>query len=117
MVCLVGDGSFLFGVPSSSQWVARRYRTPALTVIYNNRGWKPPKMSALAVHPKGAAAEADDFNVSFAPAADLPGVALASPRRSRSRLAAGYRGRPGVLPRFLVMCTRSGPRSRSGAGR
>ncbi len=65
VVCLVGDGSFLFGVPSSSQWVARRYRTPALTVIYNNRGWKPPKMSALAVHPKGAAAEADDFNVSF----------------------------------------------------
>jgi acetolactate synthase I/II/III large subunit len=78
VVCLVGDGSFLFGVPSSAQWVARRYGTPALTVIYNNRGWKAPKMSALAVHPKGAAAEADDFNVSFEPAADLPGVAAAA---------------------------------------
>ena len=79
---LVGDGSFLFGVPSSAQWVARRYGTPALTVIYNNRGWKAPKMSALAVHPKGAAAEADDFNVSFEPAADLPGVAAAARDRA-----------------------------------
>jgi len=78
VVCLVGDGSFLFGVPSSAQWVARRYGTPALTVIYNNRGWKAPKMSALAVHPKGAAAEADDFNVSFEPAADLPAIATAA---------------------------------------
>ena len=78
VVCLVGDGSFLFGVPSSAQWVARRYGTPALTVIYNNRGWKAPKMSALAVHPRGAAAEADDFNVSFEPAADLPAIAAAT---------------------------------------
>ena len=78
VVCLVGDGSFLFGVPSSAQWVARRYGTPALTVIYNNRGWKAPKMSALAVHPRGAAAEADDFNVSFEPAADLPAIAAAA---------------------------------------
>jgi acetolactate synthase-1/2/3 large subunit len=31
VICLVGDGSFLFGVPSSAQWVARRYGTPALT--------------------------------------------------------------------------------------
>jgi acetolactate synthase-1/2/3 large subunit len=78
VVCLVGDGSYLFGVPSSAQWVARRYGTPALTVIYNNRGWRAPKNSALAVHPKGAAAEADDFNVSFEPAADLPGIAAAA---------------------------------------
>ena len=32
VVSLVGDGSFLFGVPSSAQWVARRYGTPALTL-------------------------------------------------------------------------------------
>ncbi len=77
VVCLVGDGSFLFGVPSSAQWVARRYGTPALTVIYDNRGWAAPKFSALQVHPDGAAAPADDFHVSFDPEADLPGVARA----------------------------------------
>ena len=52
--------------------MARRYGTPALTVIYNNRGWRAPKNSALAVHPKGAAAEADDFNVSFDPRPTCP---------------------------------------------
>jgi len=78
VVCLVGDGSFLFGVPSSAQWVARRYGTPALTVIYDNRGWASPKLSTLAVHPDGAAATAGDFHVSFEPEADLPGVAQAA---------------------------------------
>ena len=78
VVCLVGDGSFLFGVPSSAQWVARRYGTPALTVIYDNRGWAAPKFSTLMVHPDGAAAKADDFHVSFEPEADLPGIAAAA---------------------------------------
>jgi acetolactate synthase-1/2/3 large subunit len=78
VVALVGDGSYLFGVPSSAQWVARRYGTPALTVIYDNRGWRAPKQSTLGVHPSGAAASADDFHVSFEPEADLPGVAAAA---------------------------------------
>ena len=96
VVCLTGDGSFLFGVPSSAQWVARRYGTPALTIIYDNRGWAAPKFSALQVHPDGAAAAADDFHVSFEPEADLPGVA---------RAAGGAYGvtvsDPGELPRVL----------------
>jgi acetolactate synthase I/II/III large subunit len=78
VVCLTGDGSFLFGVPSSAQWVARRYGTPALTIIYDNRGWAAPKFSTLMVHPDGAAAKADDFHISFEPEADLPGVARAA---------------------------------------
>jgi len=78
VVCLVGDGCFLFGVPSSAQWVARRYGTPALTVIYDNRGWAAPKFSTLQVHPDGAAAASGDFNVSFEPEVDLPGVARAA---------------------------------------
>jgi acetolactate synthase I/II/III large subunit len=78
VVSLVGDGSYLFGVPSSAQWVARRYGAPSLTLIYDNRGWAAPKFSTLAVHPSGAAAAADDFGVSFEPAADLAGVAAAA---------------------------------------
>ena len=78
VVCLTGDGSFLFGVPSSAQWVARRYGTPALTIIYDNHGWAAPKFSTLQVHPDGAAAKADDFHVSFDPEVDLPGVARAA---------------------------------------
>ena len=115
VVCLVGDGSYLFGVPSSAQWVARRYGTPALTVIFNNRGWKAPKQSALAVHPQGAAAQADDFNVSFEPAADLPGIAHAAggayavnvsdpaelPQALKDALAAVHGGRSAVVAAYL----------------
>jgi acetolactate synthase I/II/III large subunit len=78
VVSLVGDGSYLFGVPSSAQWVARRYQAPSLTVIYDNRGWAAPKFSTLRVHGHGAAAAADDFHASFDPEADLPGIAAAA---------------------------------------
>jgi acetolactate synthase I/II/III large subunit len=78
VVSLVGDGSYLFGVPSSAQWVARRYHAPSLTVIYDNRGWAATKFSTLAVHPSGAAAAADDFAVSLEPEADLAGIAAAA---------------------------------------
>jgi acetolactate synthase-1/2/3 large subunit len=115
VVCLVGDGSYLFGVPSSAQWVARKYKTPALTVIFNNRGWRAPKFSALAVHPKGAAAENDDFNVSFEPAPDYPAIAEAAggayaanvsdpaelPRVLREALAEVHGGRSAVVAAYL----------------
>jgi acetolactate synthase I/II/III large subunit len=78
VVSLVGDGSYLFGVPASAQWVARRYHAPSLTVIYDNRGWAAPRFSTLRVHPSGAAAAADDFHASFDPEADLPGIAAAA---------------------------------------
>ena len=111
VVCLTGDGSFLFGVPSSAQWVARRYGTPALTIIYDNRGWAAPKSSTLLVHPDGAAAKADAFHVSFEPEADLPGVARAAggaygvtvsdpaelPRVLKDALAVVHGGRSAVV--------------------
>ena len=78
VVALVGDGSFLFGIPSSAQRVARRYGTPALTIIYNNSGWAAPKFSTLQVHPDGAAAANDDFHVSLEPEVDMLAVAQAA---------------------------------------
>jgi acetolactate synthase I/II/III large subunit len=111
VVTLVGDGSYLLGVPSSALWVQRRYDTPALTVIYDNRGWAGPKFSTLHVHPHGAAAAADDFHVSFEPEVDLPGVALAAgagfgatvsdpgelPQVLKDALAVVHGGRPAVV--------------------
>ena len=96
VVSLVGDGSFLMSVPASALWVQRRYGTPALTIIYDNRGWAGPKFSTMMVHPEGAAASADDFHVSLEPEADLPGVALAA--------GAGFGASvsdPGELPQVL----------------
>ena len=78
VVSLTGDGSYMFSVPSSVHWMARRYRTPFLQIVYNNRGWKAPKLSALAVHPDGYASRADDLDVSFDPPPDYAGIAAAA---------------------------------------
>ncbi len=42
IVALTGDGSYMFSQPSTVHWMARRYRTPFLQIVYNNRGWKAP---------------------------------------------------------------------------
>jgi acetolactate synthase-1/2/3 large subunit len=77
VVSLVGDGSYLFAVPASVYWMARRYQAPSLTVILDNQGWKAPSLSTLAVHPAGELA-AGGFAASFRPEADLPEVAAAA---------------------------------------
>jgi acetolactate synthase-1/2/3 large subunit len=55
VITLIGDGSFLFGVPSSAYWVAGACAAPTLTVIYDNGGWKSPRTSTMLVHPDGPA--------------------------------------------------------------
>jgi acetolactate synthase I/II/III large subunit len=77
-VVLTGDGSYMFSQPSTVHWMARRYRTPFLEVIYNNRGWKAPKFSTLAVHPSGYASRADDLDLSFDPPPDYSAIAAAA---------------------------------------
>ncbi|KAJ7334301.1 thiamine diphosphate-binding protein [Mycena albidolilacea] len=70
IVSIVGDGSFLFCVPSSAYWIARRYETPFLTIVLNNGGWKAPKMSMLGCHPTGYGSQASsgaELSVGFGP--------------------------------------------------
>jgi len=78
LVCLTGDGSYMFSVPSTVHWMARKYQTPFLTVVYNNRGWRAPKFSMLAVHPDGYASKAQDIDVAFDPPPDYSGIAAAA---------------------------------------
>jgi acetolactate synthase I/II/III large subunit len=77
-VALTGDGSYMFSAPSAVHWMARRYRTPFLQIIYNNRGWNAPRFSALAVHPNGFASRARDLDLSFDPPPDYSGIAAAA---------------------------------------
>jgi acetolactate synthase-1/2/3 large subunit len=78
VVALCGDGSYMFSVPSSVHWIARAYGTPFLTIIFNNRGWKSPKLSTLAVHPDGFASRANTLDLSFDPPPDYAGIAAAA---------------------------------------
>src|SRR5262249_39231365 len=78
VICLAGDGCYQFGVPSSAYWVASTYKTPYLTIIYNNGGWNSPKLSTKWVHPEGKAAQADAFWVTMSAGARLAEIAAAS---------------------------------------
>jgi acetolactate synthase-1/2/3 large subunit len=78
VVALTGDGSYMFSIPSTVHWMARQYGTPFLQVIYNNRGWKAPKFSALAVHPNGYASRAAAIDVAFDPPPDYAAIAAAA---------------------------------------
>jgi acetolactate synthase-1/2/3 large subunit len=78
VVVLTGDGSYMFSIPSTVHWMAQKYRTPFLTVVYNNRGWRAPRFSTLAVHPEGYASRTEDLNIAFDPPPDYAGIAAAA---------------------------------------
>jgi acetolactate synthase-1/2/3 large subunit len=78
VISLTGDGSYMFSMPSVVHWMARRYRTPFLQVVYNNGGWKSPKLSMLALHPAGHGSRAGDLGIAFEPAPDYAGIAAAA---------------------------------------
>ncbi|GAB3062612.1 thiamine pyrophosphate-requiring protein [Virgibacillus ainsalahensis] len=75
VINLTGDGSYMFSVPSTVHWISRRYELPFLTIIYNNGGWKSPKLSTLGVYPEGTANETEQFWVDFSPHSNLAGIA------------------------------------------
>jgi thiamine pyrophosphate-dependent acetolactate synthase large subunit-like protein len=80
-VCqIVGDGTYLFSVPGSVYWIARRYNIPVLTIVLNNKGWNAPRKSMLLVHPDGHGSRAtnEELNISFAPTPDYAGIAKAA---------------------------------------
>lgn len=42
VAAIVGDGTFLFSVPSSVYWMSMRYNIPFLTIVINNKGTSSP---------------------------------------------------------------------------
>jgi thiamine pyrophosphate-dependent acetolactate synthase large subunit-like protein len=79
VVQIVGDGTFLFSVPSSVYWISQRYGLPILTVVLNNKGWNAPKRSLLLVHPDGLGSKTSnaDMHIEIA-GPDFGGIAKAS---------------------------------------
>ena len=78
MITVTGDGSYVFGVPSSAFWVSQAYDVPTLTIINNNSGWNAPKQSTLLVHPDGAAVRQDRFWVTIGRGARYAEIAAAA---------------------------------------
>ncbi len=56
VICCVGDGAYMFGVPVSAHWVSRAYDLPVLFIVFNNSRWNASQQSTLAFTPDGWAA-------------------------------------------------------------
>ncbi|CAG8975623.1 hypothetical protein HYALB_00008382 [Hymenoscyphus albidus] len=79
VVQIVGDGTFLFSVPSSVYWISQRYNLPILTIVLNNKGWNAPRKSMLLVHPDGLGSKVSnrELNIEIA-GPDYAGIARAA---------------------------------------
>ncbi|AWR96853.1 thiamine pyrophosphate-requiring protein [Acidianus sulfidivorans JP7] len=50
VVAVVGDGSFIFGVPTAFYYISKKY--PVLTVIFDNKSWYAVEKAVNEVYPK-----------------------------------------------------------------
>ena len=78
IVAITGDGSYMFSIPATVHWMARRYGTPFLQIVLNNGGWRAPRLSATTVHPEGYASHGADIGTSFDMPPDYGGIAAAA---------------------------------------
>ena len=53
VIACLGDGSYIFSVPSACHWVAEAYELPILTVLFNNRCYGAVKQSIKKLFPDG----------------------------------------------------------------
>jgi acetolactate synthase-1/2/3 large subunit len=56
VICMLGDGAYMFGNPTAGHFVSEAMRLPVLFVIANNARWAAVHRSTLSVYPKGEAA-------------------------------------------------------------
>lgn len=77
LIAFTGDGTWLFGVPSCAYWMAKRYETPFLTIIWNNGGWASPKNACLRLHGdlSGQSNLSEDLRVSLSPSPSFGKIA------------------------------------------
>lgn len=64
VIATLGDGAYIFGVPTASHFGARMHDLPILTVVFNNGSWDAVKTATRAVHPDGWAATTQSFPLS-----------------------------------------------------
>jgi len=88
VVCLQGDGGFLFNGQPMAMWTMARYQIPVITVIYNNRSYNETRERAFAEEGRQAQTNKDmlsylgdpDVNfVQMAAAFNVPGEQVTAP--------------------------------------
>jgi acetolactate synthase-1/2/3 large subunit len=100
VVCVVGDGSYMFANPVACHQVAEAHGLPLLTVILNNGAWDAVRLSTLEVYPEGFASRANQTPMSsLSPSPDYCSVAAGS--RAWTRLVEDAEDLPAVLAEAL----------------
>ena len=61
VIACVGDGSYIFAVPTACHWVSNRYHIPFLTVIFNNQCYNAVKRTVRTLFPNGWSAKTGNF--------------------------------------------------------
>jgi benzoylformate decarboxylase len=114
VVCLVGDGSFLFG-QLESLWSFSRYDVPVIIVVFNNRSYEGPRkrMYNLSTHSeettKDMACYLGDPDVDFvgiAKSFDIKGEVVSAPDQIKPAMQRAVQatkdGRPYLIDAILV---------------
>ncbi|WP_048645783.1 thiamine pyrophosphate-requiring protein [Nitratireductor soli] len=79
VVCVVGDGSYMFANPVACHQVAEAHGLTLLTVILNNGAWDAVRLSTLEVYPEGFASRANQTPLSsLSPSPDYGAIAAGS---------------------------------------
>jgi acetolactate synthase-1/2/3 large subunit len=78
VIAVTGDGSFLFGVPTSALTMAAEWGTPFLAVILNNKGYRASRLPVYGLFPEGVSARRRTaVGTRFTRAPDYPALAAA----------------------------------------
>jgi benzoylformate decarboxylase len=78
VICLVGDGSFLFG--PHALWNMARLELPVITIVYNNHAYGGPHSRTIANAPSGRMVETGQYQGSY----------LGNPDMNMASIAAGF---------------------------
>ena len=57
VICMLGDGSYMFGNPTAGHFVSEAMKLPVLFIVANNARWAAVHRSTLSVYPNGVAAK------------------------------------------------------------
>ena len=54
VICVQGDGAYMFTNPASCHQAAEMHKLPVLMIVFNNHHWQAVEQTTLAVYPDGA---------------------------------------------------------------
>jgi len=63
VITTVGDGSYMFGVPSAAHFVGKAENLPTMTIIMNNSQWWAVRRATVGMYPDGLASKANSLPI------------------------------------------------------